>query len=254
MELVKSGLKSIIRHQRDPFLFVIKKINSLLRKLSALTHKAQLYSQWAVKPNPEWFDHFIDQHYQWSATKNPLGWERGIFNLLAIKENSTILEICCGDGFNAHHFYAIRAKKIISVDFDPKAIAHAKKHFQAANIDFRIVDIRQGLPEGTFTNIVWDAAIEHFTLEEMNQIFENILSRLTPDGILSGYTIVAEEHGASHDDHEHEFTSKEELKAKLALFFKHVAVFETKYPGRHNLYFYASPAPMEFLKDFQMAN
>ncbi len=204
-----------------------------------------------MKPNPEWFDHFIDQHYQWSATKNPLGWERGIFSLLAIKEKATILELCCGDGFNAHHFYAIRAQKIISVDFDPKAIAHANKHFKSDKIDYQVSDIRYSLPQGQFSNIVWDAAIEHFTIDEMNQIFENILARLAPNGVLSGYTIIKAEHGSSHDDHEHEFESKEELKAKLKQFFKQVVVFDTKYPDRHNLYFYASQTPMSFLKDFQ---
>ncbi|MBS0286815.1 MAG: class I SAM-dependent methyltransferase [Proteobacteria bacterium] len=251
MELVKSGVKALIQKQRDPILFLIQHLNAGLRKLSALTHKAQLYCQWAVKPNPEWFDHFIDQHYQWSATKNPLGWERGIFSLLAVKQDATILEICCGDGFNAHHFYAIRAKKIISVDFDPKAIKHASKNFKSDKIEYRLCDIRQSLPQGTFTNIIWDAAIEHFTLEEMDNIFKGILQRLTKDGILSGYTNAKAEYGASHDDHEHEFESKEELKLKLKQYFTHVVVFDTQYPDRHNLYFFASNEPMQFLADFK---
>ncbi len=253
MELVKSGIKSLIRSQRDPALFLIQKLNAFLRNLSSLTHKAQLYCQWAVKPNPEWFDHFIDQHYQWSATKNPLGWERGIFNLLAIKEGASILEICCGDGFNAHHFYSIRAKNIVSVDFDPRAIAHANKHFKTDKTDYRLCDIRKSLPEGTFNNIIWDAAIEHFTLEEMDTIFKGILARLTPSGILSGYTIIKADHGSSHDDHEHEFESKEELRGKLKQYFNHVVVFDTKYPDRHNLYFFASNEPMSFLADFQQS-
>lgn len=251
MELVKTGIKIIIKSQRTPSLYIIQKINSLLRKISSWTHKAQLYCQWAIQPNPEWFDHFIDQHYQWSNTKNPLGWERGIFNLLAIKDNATVLEICCGDGFNAHHFYAIRSKKILSVDFDPLAISHANKHFKADNLKFQIVDIRKSLPQGPFTNIIWDGAIEHFTLEEMDRIFKKIIAELTPDGILSGYTIVAADHGLSHHDHEHEFSSKEELKTTLKRFFPHVVVFDTKYPDRHNLYFFASLAPLTFLKDFQ---
>ncbi|MBS0290761.1 MAG: class I SAM-dependent methyltransferase [Proteobacteria bacterium] len=251
MELVKSSIKSLIRHQRDPLLFIIKQVNHVLRKLSSLTHKAQLYCQWAVKPNPEWFDHFIDQHYQWTQSKNPLSWERGIFNLLAIGQNATVLEMCCGDGFNAYHFYAIRAAQIISIDFDPQAIKHATKHFKSDKIDYQVRDIRQSLPEGKFSNIIWDAAIEHFTLVEMDNIFNAIMARLTPQGVLSGYTIIAADHGASHDDHEHEFESKEELKAKLVQFFKHVVVFDTKYPDRHNVYFFASQAPLNFLADFQ---
>lgn len=250
MELIKAGVKSVIQRHRDPVLFLVQHLNRFIRKLSSLTHKAQLYCQWAVKPNPEWFDHFIDQHYQWSATNNPLGWERGIFNLLAIKEGAKVLEICCGDGFNAHHFYAIRAQKIISVDFDPKAIKHASTHFKNDKIDYHLCDIRENLPQGKFNNIIWDAAIEHFTLEEMDTIFKGIIARLEPNGILSGYTIIAQEHGSSHDDHEHEFESKEELRAKLKDYFPHVVVFDTKYPDRHNLYFFASQQPMGFLADF----
>lgn len=251
MELIKTPVKALIRSQRNPTLMLLKGINSLLRKLSSLTHRAQLYCQWSVKPNPEWFDHFIDQHHQWHRSQSPFPWERGIFNLLAIKEKANVLELCCGDGFNAHHFYAVRAKQVVSVDFDPEAIRHAKKHFKAKNVEYQLADIRQSLPEGSYHNILWDAAIEHFTLDEINQIIRNIQSRLTADGILSGYTLIADPDGPGHDDHENEFESKNELSTLLKQHFKHVVVFDTKYPERHNLYFFASQEPMRFLEDFQ---
>lgn len=127
------------------------------------------------------------------------------------------------------------------MDFDPKAIASAKRNFKDKNISYRVGDIRKGLPVGAFDNVIWDAAIEHFTETEIGQIMGTIKQRLGSGGILSGYTIVEREDGLiSHHEHEYEFRSKEDLRRFLLPHFKQVRVFETVYPSRHNLYFYAS--------------
>jgi hypothetical protein len=39
------------------------------------------------------------------------------------------------------------------------------------------------MPEGIFDNVIWDAAIEHFTEEEIDGIMKNIKARLKPNGI-----------------------------------------------------------------------
>ncbi|MFX5854734.1 class I SAM-dependent methyltransferase, partial [Acinetobacter baumannii] len=85
--------------------------------------------------------------------------------------------LCCGDGFNAHYFYRARASSMICVDFDPKAIAYARKHFRSDNIRYELADIRTQMPDGAFDNIVWDAAIEHFTQEEIASVMVNIKKR-----------------------------------------------------------------------------
>jgi len=103
------------------------------------------------------------------------------------------------------------------------------------------------VPKGIFENIVWDAAIEHFTEDEIAKLMLDIKSRLTPDGVLSGYTIVEREDGVKHlHQHEYEFRSKEDLLRFLTPHFKHVKVFETIYPSRHNLYFWASDSVVPF--------
>lgn len=113
------------------------------------------------------------------------------------------------------------------------------------------MDIRKEPFTGIYDNIIWDGAIEHFTLDEMDHILRKAHKQLKPQGILSGYTIIGNEHGPSHDDHEYEFKSKLELKKLLEKHFKHVLVFDTKYPDRHNLYFFGSDIALSFLKDFQ---
>jgi SAM-dependent methyltransferase len=235
--------------------FISKSLKTIAlgtRNLAAFTHKVQAKYEWNTPPQPEWYDHFGNQYFEFRETQNPLWAERGVFGLLAMKQGADVLEICCGDGYNAYHFYSIRAKAIIAVDFDKNAIPHAKKYNQAKNVEFRLCDIRYEMPEGIFDNIIWDAAIEHFTEEEIDKIMRNIKTRLRPNGVLTGYTIVELPTGEkSLTHHEREFKSKEDLKSFFEPHFKNVKVFETIYPSRHNLYFYASDGILPFDKDWE---
>ncbi|ETR67607.1 MAG: hypothetical protein OMM_11405, partial [Candidatus Magnetoglobus multicellularis str. Araruama] len=67
-----------------------------------------------------------------------------------------------------------RSKHITACDFDPKAIETARLKNSAQNISFVLADIRDNMPAGQFENIIWDGAIEHFTLAEIENILENI--------------------------------------------------------------------------------
>src|SRR5437016_259269 len=93
---------------------IIKLTNVILRKLASQGHRIQMTLEWGIAPHPEWFDHFIDQYYWWHKSGIPHMWERGIFNLMSIKPAAEILELCCGDGFNAYHFYRCQAKSIMA--------------------------------------------------------------------------------------------------------------------------------------------
>ena len=238
-----SGLKStLIRMVRALGARAASKfINRGVRALARTTHRIQHIIEWGVQPNPEWYDHCLDLYWGWNTKGEAFPVERGIFSLLAINQGSRILELCCGDGFNAHHFYAARASSVYSMDFDPEAIRSAKKNFKNPKVTYAVGDIRHEIPKQKFDNVVWDAAIEHFTEDEIKRIMQTIKDALTPDGILSGYTIVERDDGQlSHHLHEYEFHSKDDLVRILAMFFKKVRVFETKYASRHNLYFYAA--------------
>jgi ubiquinone/menaquinone biosynthesis C-methylase UbiE len=237
---------------KDNVSSFLKWLSKLSRKFAGFFHKLQMKFEWNFPPQPEWFDHFCDQFYWFRQTQNPLWVERGTFGLLAIKDNAEVLELCCGDGYNSYHFYSIRAKSIISVDFDKRAIPHARKFNQAKNNEFRLCDIRFEMPAGNYDNIVWDAAIEHFTEAEIDKIMSDIKARLKPGGIVSGYTLVERQDGTkSLTHHEYEFKSKEDLRRFFQPHFKNVKVFETIYPSRHNLYFYASDYTLPFDEDWE---
>lgn len=235
---------------KERTLRVLRSRNKALRARVAASHRLQQLIEWGLPPTPEWFDHYLDVYHQWHETQNPNGLERGIFNLLALKEQGRLLEICCGDGFNAYHFYSIRSQDIIAVDFDPQVIQHARRLNQSPNIRYDVCDIRTSLPSGLFDNIIWDMGIEHFTPVEIAGLLTEMKTRLAEQGTLSGCTIVEKATGKQLVHHEYEFHSKDDLLRSLAPHFRNVKVFETQYPTRHSLYFFASDGVLPFDADW----
>jgi len=164
-------------------------ISRASRQASAAAHRLQYFVEWGAD-NPEYFDHFIDQHWRWSATRASFPWERGVYSSLALQATRTqklpqVLELCCGDGFMTYHFYSNQASSITAIDFDPSAISSARKNCTAPNIQYILGDIRTAIPQGEFDNIIWDATIAHFTDQEITDLMGTIKSRLKPNGILS---------------------------------------------------------------------
>jgi SAM-dependent methyltransferase len=219
--------------------------SSLAKAWVKSSHKRLMGAQWGLRPSPKWFDHSIDLYYQWPESGNALWLERGAFGSLAIN-GGRVLELACGDGFNARNFYARKAKSIIACDFDQAAIATARRKNRAPNVIYRVADIRTAMPEGEYDNVIWDTAIEQFTPDEICSIMEQIARRLGKNGVLSGHTILEKGDGTKHLHQKYEFESMEDLRRFLTPHFKNVRVFETVYPERHNLYFWASNGTVPF--------
>ena len=173
--------------------------------------------------------------------------------MLALKRQGRCLELCCGDGFNTFHFYSPLVAEMVAVDFDPTALAHARADNAHPSIRYVQADIRTWRPEGWFDNVVWDAAIEHFTEIEIAAIMTMIRTAMAEGAVLSGYTLVESGHGKALEHHEREFRSKQDLADFLTPHFRNVTVFETIHPTRHNLYFYASDAAIPFHPDWPHA-
>ena len=173
--------------------------------------------------------------------------ERGVFSNFAIRQGAEVLDLCCGDGFNAYYFYSIRSRRVVSVDFDAYVIKWAKRNNSAKNIEYKVCDIRNEFPEGLYDNVIWDAAIEHFTADEIKEIMPNIKKALRDNGVLSGHTIMESITGVKHlHQHEYEFHDKEDLLQFLKPWFNKVHVFTTHYDDRINLYFYATDSSLPF--------
>lgn len=243
----KSSL--LLRATRAAALPLALATNGLIRALSRFTHRLQFLIEWGVRPHPEWFDTYVAQQYQWSANRTSWLWDRGVYNVLGMPADGRVLDICCGGGFFTKHFYSGRAKEVVAVDFDPKAIKHARRFNAAPNVQYELCDIRGALPQGPFDHVVWDGAIEHFTEDEMTRILFRIKAQMRRGAILSGYTI--KDLGTEqHHDHEYEFKGKEDMLRVFQPVFKNVLVFETVYPDRHNLHFLMSDAALPFDKEW----
>lgn len=220
----------------------------IARRWVSSVHQDLMHLQWSQSPKPNHLDHHIDLFYQWLATRNSMWLERGIFGSLALQGGDT-LELACGDGFNARNFYSLRSRHVIACDFDIEALQTARIKNSAPNVEFIVADIRQSIPAGQYDNIIWDDAIEQFSLPEINAIFLEIKSRLAPSGIFSGHTTVENPDVKAPTHYKHEFKSKEELVDVLKAHFKTATVFESIFPSRynpHNLYFWASDDVIPF--------
>jgi len=251
-EKIKQIFYKILIPLKPIFISILEIESTISRRWVSSAHKRLFYVTWRIPKNPEFFDHHIDLYYQWLESKKPWWLERGVFGSLVIKRGGKLLELACGDGFNTRNFYSGIAGSIIACDFDKNAILTAKRKNCSSNITFVLKDIRNNMPHGSFDNIVWDAAIEHFTQDEIKAIMKNIKHRLNKrNGILSGYTIVEKAEGKSLEQHEYEFKDMADLKRFFSPHFKNVIVFETIFPERHNLYFWVSDGTIPFSKNWR---
>jgi SAM-dependent methyltransferase len=218
----------------------VRAINAALRALTSATHHLQYKIEGFLRPSAEWFDHEIDVQWQWVARQSSMFLERGVLNTLAMRPGGEVLELCCGDGFNTHRFYAGRAGQVLAVDHDEQALRHARRLHARPNVRYNRCDITHGLPEGPFDNVVWDSAIHHFSEQDAGKILGFVHAQLRPGGVLSGYTVI--EPGADYAYARMTFSRPEDLAELLGREFPHVAVLQTPDALRQNLYFFASDA------------
>jgi SAM-dependent methyltransferase len=216
----------------------LRALNAAVRRLSSASHHLQYKVEGFLRPSAEWFDHELDAQWQWPADGRFTFLERGVLSALAIKPGGRVLELCCGDGFNAGRFYASRAGAVLAVDHSRQALARARRHHARANVEFALCDIRAELPAGPFDNVIWDSAIHHFSIADAAVVLAAAHRALRDDGVLSGYTLIEPGNGYAYT--RLSFADPDGLAELLAGEFAHVTVLETDDPLRRNLYFFAS--------------
>lgn len=125
---------------------MFEQICRVAKKSSSSAYRGLFYFEWLID-NPENFDHEKDLYYQWDKSCIPFWLERGVYNVQALKmfKNPVVVELCCGDGFNAKHFYSTSAVKVLACDFDEKIIGTAQKKNRRNNIVYKVGDIRKGI-------------------------------------------------------------------------------------------------------------
>ncbi|MHB8482296.1 MAG: class I SAM-dependent methyltransferase [Nitrospiria bacterium] len=189
-----------------------------------------------TKKPPEFFKHEMDL-YCWYKTRSPLWLERGIFARQHMFKNCKVLDLCCGDGSYSYLFFSNIAEQITAIDYDSRALKHARLNYQYPNICYYNINIlADEIPGSGYHVIVWNAAIEHFSLNDIGIILEKLKKCSVPSVKLAGYTNKKTFHLA-HPEHEHEFGSVDELKTFLPKWLSDIQIIETWYPDRENFYF-----------------
>jgi SAM-dependent methyltransferase len=223
-----------------PLIVALQFVNRLLRRLTTTTHRLQGALEGRFDRRRMWFDHYVDLHGEWPRDGDTMFLERGIFNRMLICPGTDVLEIACGDGFNARHFYGPVARSVLAIDIDPDALAFARRANAATNVRYEQHDIRRGLPEGSFTHVIWDAAMMFLTEEQLDRIVAEIHARVGKEGKFTGYTYIEPLEQAFV---RHRFLDSEAVAAFLKRHFEHVLVLRKDHSERIQYYFLASDSP-----------
>ena len=197
------------------------------------------YRRWRLHDTPEWFDHRADL-FRFSEERRPYFLERGVYARELLPREGRVLDLCCGDGFYPFHFYAETASHVDACDWDESALEHARHWHAHPRISYSRRDIIvDDFPDRDYDLVVWDGAIEHFALDDINTVLEKVGAVLGSSGVLCGYTIL-NDGPVMHPDHSHEFGSADELAEALLAVFPAAATLETEYQDRRNVYFRAA--------------
>lgn len=144
--IMKGNLKRIIKRMK---VLVYEHLAIVAKKFSRFVYRQLFLAEWEIIDPPENFDHEIDLYYQWDKNCLPYWLERGVYSVQALKifEKPIVIELCCGDGFNAKYFYSTSAFRVMACDFDKNIIKTAIRKNSCKNVIYKIADIRDGIEQ-----------------------------------------------------------------------------------------------------------
>jgi SAM-dependent methyltransferase len=178
-----------------------------------------LYAARDSVPGVDWFDH--RHHMLNPAVEFTDFWTASGESVVSrIPIDGTVLDLCCGDGFYDYHFYRHKAKSILGIDINAAAIALARREHSAPNIEYVIADVMEyPLAKSRYDVVVCRGAIEHFTCDEQQEIFDKVGYTLVPGGWFCGDTFVV---SGSNEAHKHEWKNEGEMNDALKSVFTNV--------------------------------
>jgi SAM-dependent methyltransferase len=182
---------------------------------------------WTDDP-PHFFDHRIgafDLAFG-SARSGPYPWLRAFCAAEVIRDSDVLLDVGCGDGFFTARFFAPRCQAVDGVDFDPEAIASARRENAAPKVRYHLIDVSsEPFPQARYDVIVWDGALGHFAPDASKTVLSKIERALAPDGIFCG----SESLGSEGVDHQQFFPDLQSLRGALSGHFPHLWLREVSY-------------------------
>ena len=161
-----------------------------------------------------WEDHYGERDRVWSGRVN-----LRLAEVAATLSPGTALDLGCGEGGDAM-WLAERGWRVVAVDISDTALERAAEDARARGlsdrIDFRQLDLSDGLPQGTFDLV--SAQFLHSTVPlERTAIFSAAARAVRPGGLL----LIVDHSGpppwSSKLDHHHGFQSPDDVVKSLEL-------------------------------------
>ncbi len=245
-KMMKKKVKICLRKVRGGLVRILLLFNGIGAEIGQKyvkhAYKVQFKLKWTYL-NPIFFDHRIDLYYKWGETQSPEWLKRGVLSNTRIREyeHAKVLELGCGDGFNTYHFYCDKnVDSVLACDFSSEAIKFANRKYGCDRIRFIEADLRKSFPtqETDYTNVICDAAVNCFTIEELRGIFSNIARAIADrKGTFSGTAQCVGKNLWGH--YVTNFESPEQFKGLLEEFFSDIDMTIDKTEKETVVYFSA---------------
>lgn len=146
-----------------------------------------------------------------------------------IKANR-ILDVGCASGYHAEYLLGLPCNEYLGTDVSQEIVSKAAKGFTDPRIEFKAEDIRVANPmhAGKF-DIVFSAGTLYYVAPEIDAVIENIISYLTPAGVL------AYVYNSSPQSFTNQWLDAERLRQKLTKTFAERVHFKIDLEGNESV-------------------
>lgn len=222
--------RSALSRRLSQMVYAPERRWSLSQRLVRAFFADENHRFWHDRPEPpHWSNHRCTLGL-WSDHRDAAFVERGCYARELMRPGCRVLDLCCGDGFYAFHFYSGTAAVVDAVDLDGEALAVARRHHQADNINFHRLDVvTDSFPRPRYDVVCWDGALGHFDADQIERLLAKIAASLGDDGTLCGSEAIEGIEDMSWD-HKIALKSAENLRAILARHFPCVRLLERPEP------------------------
>lgn len=203
----------------------------VLLSLLGKYYDSKFKREWLLDSSPPHFDDNRRDAFDFmfsDQTVGPYPFYRGFFNSELINLGDRLLDIGCGDGFFAKHFFSPKCGNIDALDLDPVALHIARTNNSAKNIQYyQLNAIDDDFPCDQYDVIVWDGAIGHFSEVSTNIVLKKIHRSLTSHGVFAGSESLGTEE--CERDHLQFFYSLDDFQKIFQPYFKYIELRTVRY-------------------------
>ena len=157
----------------------------LMRLLGYLYNYTYLIDWSISRHKPNYYKHLTNL-YNWRYNSNLHQFTTApSIARIYLRQNSNVLDICCGDGAISYLFFSDIAKKIDAIDISSDAIKYAIRTFSKENITFHnlnIFDFFNDYAGPKYNIIYFGSGFDYFSFDDRQKIYARIVNLLDEDG------------------------------------------------------------------------